>query len=230
MTAASFPINPGASRSYEVRLRASELSMRFYRPVGPEVVPRLSVQDFSSNAALDRRRRWSSEGDGEDATQYFGISCFDSYAQALANARALDARHALGAVSHRRGIAEFTIDPTAGHTYANTFESGHWTAWGEARALLARVSDVHPIGRSLDEAEADDGRRHQEPASFKLVDGESGNTVAYVATLKEAVVSLHRMVRDVPADLQILVLVALGRDGLPRHSWRAEHFAPTGVG
>jgi len=63
-----------------------------------------------------------------------------------------------------------------------------------------------------------------------LVDGESGNTVANVETLKEAVSSLQRMVRDAPEDLQLLVLVALGRDGLPRRSWLADYFAASGVG
>jgi hypothetical protein len=225
MTAANFPIDPGAARSYEVRLRGSELSMRFFRPVGREAVPLPDARDFSSNAALGRRRRWSKEGDGEDATQFFGISCFDSYAQALANARALTT-----ATPRWSGIAEFTIDPRAGHTYANTFESGHWTAWGESGALLARVREVYPIARACREPDIEPTRgRSSEPASFKLVDGESSNTVAHVATLKDAVALLQRMVRDQPSDIEVLVLVALGKDGLPRESWRADYFAASGV-
>jgi len=234
MTAANFPINPGASRSYEVRLRGGELSMHFYRPVGPDSTAGLGVRDFSSNATLGRRRRWSREGDGEDATQFFGISCFDSYAQALANARATDARRRRGGptagISRWNGIVEFTIDPRAGHTYANTFENGHWTAWGEARDLLGRVSEVYPIAKACAEPDPASGAgRAAEPASFKLVDGESANTVAHVGSLKEAVVSLQRMVRDRPEDAEVLMLVALGKDGLPRESWRADYFAASGV-
>jgi hypothetical protein len=228
MTVAEFPMNPSASRSYEVMLRGSELAMRFFRPVPTETIDRLTSTDFSSNAALDRPRRWSAQGEGEDATQYFGVSCFDSYAQALANARVADVRRHLGRIARWNGIAEFTIDPRAGHTYANTFESGHWTAWGEARVLLGRVTEVYPV--PLEAPEPVGAGRSREPVAYKVVDGDSGNTVAYTVGLTEAVACLRRMVTERPEDREALVLVGLGKDGLPRGSWLSDYFAEKGVG
>jgi hypothetical protein len=232
MTVADFPLNPrSASRSYEVTLRGSELSMRFYRPVPSETIDRITSADLSSNAALGRPRRWSARGEGEDATQFFGISCFDSYAQALANARVADVRPHLGRIARWNGIAEFTIDPHAGHTYANTFESGHWTAWGEASALLGRVSEVYPVpveGSGSEAAAREE--RSREPVAYKVVDGESGNTVSFVTGLADSVAWLKRMVAERPEDREVLVLVGVAKDGSPRGSWLSDYFAEKGVG
>jgi hypothetical protein len=228
MSVSEFPMGRRTSRSYEVNLRSRELAMRFYRPVRAASVEGLTPDDLASNATLGRARRWSDQGEGEDATQFFGISCFDSYPQALANARAADVPRHLGLAPRWRGIAEFTIDPSAGHTYANTFESGHWTAWGEATVLLGRVREVHEVPMPMPSEDPD--VEAPVPVAFKVVDGDSGNTVAYMEDRLEANACLRRMVFERPDDLEVLVSIGLGKGGLPCRAWLRDSLDEQGVG
>ena len=89
-------------------------------------------KDFESNAALGKSRLHD-----EDATDFYSVSCFDSFEQARDNAIRFDPRG-------RRwyGIAEFSNDGDQGHTFAYTYEPGHWSVWGEPGALRARVVRV----------------------------------------------------------------------------------------
>ena len=121
--------------SYEVSLDSRDLGAHFYRAVAAIDLEGLSENDFKSNAALGKTRRWPDGLDGEDATDHFGLSSFDSPDQALDNALAWDFRRKRGKSPRWNGIAEFTIDPHAGHTYADTFEDGHWSVW--ARLMLS---------------------------------------------------------------------------------------------
>ena len=129
--------------SYEVRLDGREGPL--YRAVAATDMEDVSVSDFKSNSALGKDRRWPAGLDGEDATDYFGLSCFDDPDQALNNALAWDSRRKRGKSPRWNGIATFTIDPHEGHTYADTDEEGHWSIWGEAETLRLRVTSIYPI-------------------------------------------------------------------------------------
>ena len=43
------------------------------------------------------------------------------------------------------GSPKFWVDGHRGHTFADTFEPGHWSVWGEPEGLRSTVSQVYPI-------------------------------------------------------------------------------------
>lgn len=129
----------GFSREYLVVLPPDRKVL--FRLVEDAHMQRIRDADFSSNAALGKRRWWPDE----DATDYLGVSCYDTLEQAIANALVHDRRRKRGQTPRWRGVAEFAVDGHDGQTYADTFEEGHWTVWGEPERLRSGVLRTHPI-------------------------------------------------------------------------------------
>jgi hypothetical protein len=92
---------------------------------------RARVEDFGSRAHRKRNRLWPDE----DAADYFAISCYDDLSVARQNAMA----------GNWRGIAMFEVDGHQGLVYAQTYETHHYSVWGEPEQLVALVTLVEPV-------------------------------------------------------------------------------------
>jgi hypothetical protein len=112
-----------------------------YRAVAGSTVDALTDQDFESNAVRLVKRYWPDE----DAADYFAISSYDSQEQALENAQIHDRPRKRGEEPRWRGIARFHVDGHQGHVFAATYESGHFSAWGEPSAFRSTTDWVFPI-------------------------------------------------------------------------------------
>jgi hypothetical protein len=112
-----------------------------YHAVSGTSEEELTDSDFTSNADRGIRRYWPDE----DAADYHGISCFGTPEQTFENAVIHDRARKRGETPRWRGVAEFVVDGHAGHVFGDTYEPGHWTAWGAPQDFRSNVQAVFPI-------------------------------------------------------------------------------------